>query len=160
MRIERTFDEQVVKSVMLHPAIWATVAEDDQIPGDWEPETDGECWLEVVNGDTLVGLYNFHPTNSTTLEIHAHVLPQYRKDCAFESGDLALKWMLEQAPEQYQKVIAQVPTLYGNVIKFTLAHGFTLEGINRLSDRIGGVLYDQYLLGITRNEIQEYLRAK
>jgi RimJ/RimL family protein N-acetyltransferase len=105
-------------------------------------------------------IYNIHPHNSVTLEIHAHVLPEYRKQYSLETGDLVLKWIIEEGPEQYKKVIAQIPTCYPNVINFTLAHGFKKEGINRKSDIIDGILYDQVMLGITREEIEDYLNDR
>lgn len=160
MRIDRTFDPQIVRSVMCHPAIWETVAEEGISPESWEPEMEADCWLSILRGDDCVGVYSVHPHNTTTLEIHANILPQYRKEYAFESGDLALKWILDEAPAHFQKVIAQIPAVYQNVVDFTLAHGFVIEGINRLSDTIDGVLCDQFLLGITRPEIEEYLRVK
>ena len=57
------------------------------------------------------------------------------------------------------KVIAQVPFLYPNVKDFCLKNGFVVEGINRLSHQKDGVIVDQWLLGITRDEIEEGLKT-
>lgn len=158
MRIERTFDEQVVKSVMLHPAIWATVAEETQDPEKWEPEMVADCWLQIVCDGKLIGLYNIHAHNSVTLEIHAQVLPEYRSEYAKESSRQVLQWILDSEDAAgYEKVIAQIPTLYPQVKHFTLNAGFQEEGLNRLSYRKDGKLYDQWLLGITRQEIKAFL---
>lgn len=159
MRISRTFDPRVVKSVMLCPEIWETVAEDDQLPEMFEPEMEADCWLNVLRGTSLIGLYNVHPHNSVTLEIHAQILPEYREGYAKDSSRLVLQWVLDNAPE-YEKVIAQIPTLYPNVKQFTLNAGFQEEGINRLSYRKNGKIYDQWLLGITRPEIEAFLGGK
>ena len=142
---------------MFHPDIWKTVAEDGQTQESFDPNCKGDCWLLLETNEDIIGVYNLHPHNSVTLEIHAHVLPEYRKRYSMESGDLALRWIVEEGPKQYQKVIAQIPTIYQNVIDFTLAHGFTEEGVNRLSHLKDGELLDQWLLGITRNEINQYL---
>lgn len=160
MKIYRTFDDNAIKSIMLNQEIWKTCAEEGQEQEDYEPETEADCWLILEADEGFIGAYNIHPHNSTTLELHAHVLPEFRKKYAFESGDLALEWIMNEAPESYQKVIAQIPECYQNVIDFTIGHGFTKEGVNRLSDRIDGVLYDQWLFGITRQEIGEYLDAQ
>jgi len=158
MRITRTFDPQVVKSVMLSPEIWETVAEDDQQPELFEPEMVSDCWLSVLRGTSLIGLYNIHPHNKVTLEIHAQILPEYREEHAKESSRLVLQWILDcPDADDYQKVIAQIPTLYPNVKQFTLNAGFQEEGLNRLSCRRNGKLYDQWLLGITRPEIEAFL---
>lgn len=160
MKIHRTFDDDAVKAIMFHPVIWEKCAEDGQNQEDYDPCTKADCWLIIEAENVNIGMYNIHPHNSTTIEIHAHILPEFRKMYSFESGDMALKWIFGEAPEQYQKVIAQIPACYKNVIDFTLAHGFIKEGINRLSDRVDGVLYDQWLLGITRTEIGEYFDAQ
>ena len=160
MKIYRTFDDNATRDIMLSPGIWEKCAEEGQAPEDYSPETEADCWLLIEVGGESIGAYNVHPHNSTTLEIHAHILPDFRRKYAFESGDMALEWIMNEAPESYQKVIAQIPSCYKNVIDFTLGHGFVKEGINRLSDVIDGVLYDQWLLGITRPEIEEYLNAK
>lgn len=159
MRIERTFDAEIIKSVMLHPDIWETCAEDGQHPAMFEPETEADCWLNVLRGTSLVGMYNVHAHNSVTLEIHAQILPEYREECAKESSRQVLQWILDNAPE-YQKVIAQIPTLYPNVKHFTMNAGFQEEGINRLSYMKNGKLYNQWLLGITKPEIEAFLGGK
>jgi len=160
VKIYRTFDDDAVSKIITHPAIWKTVAEEGQLQEDFNPDCEGDCWLLLEADEGNIGVYNIHPHNSVTLEIHAHVLPEFRKKYAFESGDLTLNWIMSEAPERYQKVIAQIPSCYQNVIDFTLGHGFVKEGINRLSDRVDGVLYDQWLLGITRTEIGEYFDAQ
>ena len=158
MRISRTFDPQIVRSVMCSPAIWETVAEDNQIPETFDPEMVADCWLKIVSGGTLLGLYNIHAHNSVTLEIHAQILPEYRREFGKESSRLVLEWIVSnEEAEGYEKVIAQIPTLYPKVKHFTLNAGFQEEGINRLSYRKNGQLYDQWLLGITRPEIEAFL---
>jgi RimJ/RimL family protein N-acetyltransferase len=157
LEIHRSFDPDVIKAIMTNESIWKTCAEPGQKVDEYEAEVEADCWLVLTNGESVIGAYNIHPHNSVTLEIHAHVLPEFRAEYSARSGDLALKWILENAPDKYQKVIAQIPSLYQNVINFTMAHGFVLEGVNRLSSRRGGKLYDQVLLGITRPEIEDYL---
>lgn len=145
---------------MTHPDIWKTCAELGSNINDYDPEVEADCWLMLdVDGENI-GVYNVHAHNSTTIEVHAHVLPEFRQKHSHETGDLVLKWILEEGPEQYQKVIAQIPECYPNVIKFTMAHGFKKEGVNRQSDIVDGILCDQILLGITRSEIEEYLNDK
>lgn len=152
----RTYDSGIVKDVMTTPALWATIAEDGQDEIDFEPEVREECWLLMLNDEVLVGVYNIHALNSVTLEIHAHVLPEYRKPYSKATGYAALKWIYENASE-YKKVIAQIPTIYENVKCFTCSFGFKEEGINRLSYLKNGEIVDQWFLGITRDEIEKVL---
>ena len=67
--------------------------------------------------------------------------------------------MIDYSPDKYQKLVAQVPVIYPNVIKFTEMAGFQQEGTNRASYRKNGALYDQIWLGITRDEIKSFLKV-
>lgn len=156
MKAYRIYDAALVKRIMTLPEIWETIAEDGQDPDKYDCDVDGECWLLMVDGDDVVGLYNIHGINSIQCQIHAHVLPEHRKKHSYETGVLALKWLHENEPS-YQKLIAFVPVIYENVKKFTCQFGFQVEGLNRKSYLKNGKVVDQYLLGITRDEIKEFL---
>lgn len=153
MKTERTHDVALVKSVMTLPEIFDTVAEDGQDPAAYAPDVVGEIWLAMrANDGDLIGLYNVHAVNAITVEIHAQVLPEQRKEYSRATGLAALRWIRVNLPDCH-KVIATVPALYPNVKKFTMSFGFQPEGVNRASYLKGGKIYDQWLLGITRDEI-------
>lgn len=156
MRCERTYDDELVRSLITRNDIWATIAEDGQDIDDFTPNCESDCWLLMTEGSNVIGLYNLHPHNSCTLEIHAHVMPECRKMHSDETGRLALQWIIDNAPSMYQKIIAQVPEIYPNVRAFCEKNGFVLEGTNRQSYRKNGIIMDQWLLGITRQEILSY----
>lgn len=148
----RTFSPAEVRRIMVCPEIWETAAEDDQDPDRFEPDLDGECWLLMKAGKTVIGLYQLQMRNSVTVEIHANILPKHRKKYSKESGHVVLRWIMEEVPD-CRKVIAWVPKMYQNVRDFTCSFGFREEGVNRLSYRKNGELHDQWLLGITRDEV-------
>ena len=79
MKISRTFDDNAVTNIITHPDIWKTVAEEGQLQEDFNPDCEGDCWLLLEAEEGFIGAYNVHPHNSVTLEIHAHVLPEYRR---------------------------------------------------------------------------------
>jgi RimJ/RimL family protein N-acetyltransferase len=147
----RTYDTEVIEGLMRIPEIWATVAEDGQDPDKFKADCEGECWLLMMNGDEFIGAYNLHSHNSVTTEIHAHVLPAHRKQFSYSTGIAALQWVIDYT--DYQKVIAIIPTIYKNVKRFTCSFGFQEEGINRKSYLKNGEIVDQYILGITKDEI-------
>ena len=97
-----------------------------------------------------MALYNFHGINGVTVQIHAHVIPAYRKEYSKQTGKAALDYIIENTG--YCKIIAVVPVLYNNVKKFCESFGFKEEGINRLSYQKNGEVIDQWYLGITREE--------
>lgn len=155
---ERTFNKSLVRDILTEPAIWATIAEDGQVTEKYEPDLEAECWLEIKANDSVVGVYRVHVLNSVLLQIHAHVLPEYRKYHSYGTGFNALKWIYENAPE-YKKVIAIIPFCFENVKEFTCQFGFQVEGVNRQSYMKNGQLHDQWLLGITRDEIEGFMNG-
>jgi len=154
LKLKRIFDEEYIKSVISE--MWNDVCEDGHDLEDFDPKVNENCWVRLDD----IGLYNLHPSNSSTLEIHAFIRPKHRKEKSEESGREILKWILDNAPEQYHKVIAQVPSLYPNVKDFCIKNGFKIEGINRMSHMKNGNLFNQWMLGITREEIKNLLKCK
>lgn len=147
----RTFDTEIVEGFMRLPEIWGTVAEDGQKKDEFKADCSGECWLLMMSGTEFIGAYNLHSHNRITVEIHAHVLPIHRKKHSYDTGIAALSWIIENT--KYKKVVASIPVIYKNVKRFTCSFGFKEEGINRKSYLKCGEVVDQYLLGITRDEI-------
>ena len=151
MQVERTFHVGLIYSLMTLPEIWATVAEDGQDPMQYVPDFQGTCWLVMRVGGEPVALYAFEKVNGITVEIHAQVLPQYRKQYSMASGRKAIEWIWENAP-WCRKIIAWVPELYPNVRDFAVANGFKIEGNSAQSYLKNDTVYDQWLLGLMRGK--------
>jgi RimJ/RimL family protein N-acetyltransferase len=151
MSVERTFDTCLIKSIVLE--MWDNVCEDGHTIDEWDPTPDSCGWFKINDW----GLYSLHAANKTTLEMHAFIRPKYRKQYSDQSGILILNYILNELPDRYKKVITEVPAIYPNVKDFCLRHGFQLEGTNRLSHQKNGVLVDQWMFGITRDEIKAVL---
>lgn len=151
MIAERIHDPELVKSVLLHPDIFATIAED--AADDFEPDMEGSIWLAML-APNLVGLYQIERLNGITAQLHANVLPESRKAHSKATGWAALDWVMENLPDIH-KLIAVVPVIYPNVKAFTCSFGFREEGVNRESYLKNGEIHDQWILGITRPEIGE-----
>ena len=152
MIASRIHDAKVVKSILLRPEILATIAEDGA--ADVEPDMERNIWLLMKSGETEVGLYQIERINGITAQIHANVLPEHRKPHSKATGTAALDWVMMHLPEIH-KIIAVIPVLYPNVRDFTLSFGFQVEGVNRQSYLKNGTIHDQWILGITRPEIEE-----
>lgn len=152
LKTERTLDQDLVASVMNLPEIVETVAEDG-FTGPYIPDVENEAWLQMIHDQNLIALYRLHGMNSVTVQIHAHVLPKYRKTpLSKQTGWQALEWVLENT--EAHKIIALIPSAYPNVRDFTLSFGFELEGTVKESYKKNGEIHDQWLLGITRNQIE------
>jgi len=152
--VERVDDVEIIKSIMLHPEIWPTISEDNFTQEEYEPDVYVDFWLGAfVDGD-CIGLFRFHSLNGVTVQIHIQILPEYREKFAMESVKHMWKWLLDQEDTPLIKVVASIPIIYPNVIKFALANGFKEEGINRMSYKKNGKIVDQLWLGITKEEIK------
>lgn len=152
MKTERIFDAELIAKVMNMPEIVETVAEDGW-EGPYIPDVEGEAWLAMIHDQTLIALYRLHAMNSIAVQIHAHVLPVYRKTpLSKQTGRQALDWIMDNT--EAHKVVAMIPSVYPNVRDFTQSFGFELEGTLKESYRKNGEIHDQWLLGITRDQIE------
>jgi len=146
---ERTYDADFIKSVVL--SLWDTVTEDGQT--DFSPEVISECWLNINN----MAVFCLHAENSTTLRVHAHVLKEYRAYSA-DIGYAVWFWVLNNCPDKYQKFTCSIPVLYPNVKAYVESMGMVEEGVNRKSYCKNGEIVDQWLMGITRDELREFMQ--
>ena len=157
MKATRTYNTALVREIMLRPEIFATVAEDDADPADYQPDLVKSCWLVITDDDgELMAIYVFHRRNAVTYEAHPVVLPEHRKCYSDDTGRVALTWLLDNVID-CQKVTALVPALYPNARDFGLRMGFQIEGTNRKSYLKHAQLHDQWHLGITRQEAAQWV---
>lgn len=152
MRIERTADSRLIRSVVTHPSIYPYISDDySPAASEYEPViTDGIYWLACLRGDDLCGLFMVHPWNGITYEIHTCLLPPFRGPLAREATAAVLAWLFGQTP--CQKVVTQVPATHRTAYRLATDSGLKDEGLNRRSFMKHGELIDQHLLGITREE--------
>lgn len=153
--VSRTFDVEPIKRVMCSPEIFETVADDCMTPADFEPDVTGDCWLLAYQDEALIGAFHFHSLNQTTLQMHANILKAHRFKCARQACNAALQWIIKNAPDNYKKINIYTPVVYPQIINFIKKFGFKVEGIDRLSDTVKGLLCDRVMLGATFEEIKK-----
>lgn len=153
VQAERTINQNLVNSIVTTPELWETVAEDGHDPALWEPDFDRDCWLLMSLEGLPVGLYQFKTVNAITLDVHPHILPEFRGSIGMEAGRKHLEWVYNHAPK-YKKLVATIPMIYRHVKLYANMLGYRDEGINRASFLKNGQIHDQWNLGITRDEIE------
>ena len=144
-----------IQSVLKHEGIYPHIV-DDLSPR--VEELDVSCLLErwyfliPVIEAARIGLFIFHPWNSVTYEVHSMILPEHRGKKAIVAGKEAVEYMFTQTP--CRKIVTHVPAY--NMPAYALARrvGLEVEGINRRSFLKNGRLYDQYILGICKEEMR------
>lgn len=147
-------DEETIKSIMLADEIWETISEDEIGKEDYTPDMDNDLWVGAFVEEECIGLFRFHSVTGVALQLHVQILLKYRKEYSMEAMAKVWEWFEEGIDENFIKVIVSIPTIYLNVYKFALANGFIDEGLNRQSIKKNGHIIDQWLLGITREEIR------
>ena len=157
MMAVRSYDIDKIKIIVCDPGVFCTVSDDCVSPEDYTPEVLDECWLTVDNDQETVAAYNFHVINAITLQMHVHVLPKFRLKYAREATKSALSWIVSYAPKGFAKIVIFIPSVYPKVVNFAKKFGFRVEGINTMSDMVGGVICDRVMVGATFSEINEWL---
>ena len=147
-----------VDSILKDPELFERISSEDLSVEDYNAVFDDHNIYMVARlKDVKIGLYHLHPHNPTTLIIHCNFLKGYR-DHADESQILLYKWILDECDNTYQKVIAEIPYTYPEVYHFSKKFGFVDEGVNRSSVLKNGKIVDQWRVGITREEISQWLQ--
>ena len=152
IEIHRITDYAVVQ--FLINECWDEISEDGATY--YMPDIVKEYWVGMyINEDELIGCYRLHQINLATWQGHAFMLKGYRKEYSKLGCRKTLQWLLDNT--DCQKLIATVPMMYENVMKFLEGIGFHTEGVNRQSYTKRGKLWDVVQYGLTREEIEELL---
>ena len=150
--IDRTYDVELIKSVCFDPVVWDTISEDGAQKSEFRVDVNDECWLVAKYKEAVVGVFNLHPVNCVTLQIHPMVLPEYRGHIGYAVGRGVIEWVFENT--QYDRVQCFVPEIYRNVILYAMSCGMVKEGKMRRSFLKSGKIHDMALLAVTRSDVE------
>jgi len=148
MILTRTYDKDAIKSIMLE--LWDFVAEDGVSKDRFDPEVNSEVWLLAHDEDKIIGCFNFHALGVCTLQIHAQILPEYRKEYSEKAGRAALEFFYSTG---YNRLFAEVPEIYPNVKRFCEKMGMTQESISYGSYMKNGEIINQHVMVILREAL-------
>ena len=144
--ITRSYDEEDIQRVVM-PMI-NDVIEDGTAFDCFDLNVNQDCWLDLDG----CGYMHLSAYNRTTLDIHPYILKEKRHR-SIECGKASLKWVSDNAPDMYKKLISQVPSIYPHIKKYTESLGFKHEGTHTKSFTKNGQLYDLWLFGIERSSL-------
>lgn len=150
MRIYRTRDMDLVRSIIAHPAIWPHIHDDSATEPD-PVDHDGFQWMRVDDdiGEPS-GVFLVHALNSICHQMHTCLLLRIWGADASRAAQMLLAWAFTETP--CEKMTTMVPAYNRAALRFAKANGMQQEGINRASFKRNGVLIDQIMLGITKQE--------
>lgn len=162
MKLKEIKDLELIRQFIVEDSeLWDRVSEDGNKKEDFKLFENPLFWWVgcYAKGIGLVGLFWFHHVNNTTIQIHAHVKKEHRDTYSYVCGVGILNYFYNEL-SQYSKLIAEIPTIYTDVYKYTKKFGFADEGINRMSYEKNGNIVDQYRLGTTRKEVKAWLQRQ
>jgi len=139
--MRRTEDRFRIASVLKHPKIFPFIS-DDYTPHDWLPQRGPIYLMPDSNGACI----SFEPVNTVMWQVHAAVLPAYRKHSKQWARESA-RWMAENTP--CRSIIAFCYS--GNFASMRLIEsiGFKQIGTIPQSKLRGGVLLDQKIYALS-----------
>ncbi len=143
MNVTRCFDEAAIRLVVM--SMIDDVIEDGTGHDCFVVDVESDCWLELDG----CGYMHVSAYNRTTLDIHPYILKNKRKQ-SIECGRASLKWVADNAPKMYKKIISQVPSIYPHIKRYTKGLGFEHEGTYKNCFTKNGQLYDLWLFGLER----------
>lgn len=146
--IEQTYDLNKVQPIVM--SMFNDVAEDGTDISCADFDLDKNIWLSC---DDFKGVFQVQAYNRTMLDIHCYIIKEHRNK-SFEFGIESLRWVKNNAPKMYTKVITQVPSLYPHVKKYVESLGFELEGTYKNAFTKHGKVWDFWLFGINRGDIK------
>jgi hypothetical protein len=150
--IERTYDENFVKSIALSGEILPDLLQDNESIHDCGFDFENKVFLKYKD----FGVFILKPLTNTVLDIHPVFLKKGRSE-AKKAMKLALEWINNNCGSHVNKVVAQFPEYRKEISFYASQCGFKKEGINRASFLKGGEFLDQVMVGITRGEICQAL---
>lgn len=155
MTIEPTQDYQLVIDTITSDEIWDLAAGDGMEKELFIPRIDPfSMWL-LAKTDKICGIILVEIENAAAIRIHPY---SYDKGKWFYMMKAFFRWFMENSSEQLQKINAKTPVYNSGARKLLLKLGFKDEGTDRLSFLKNGELFDQYILGITKDEVRGQIK--
>lgn len=147
MRIKRCFDVEQINDILKQPSI-ACFVNDDASRGHKVADAEHSHWIGVYQDDVCVGVFLLVQHNCATVEMHTALMIKGSK--ALQAARLLMQYVFSN----YFKLVTQVPENNRMAKLMALRLGFVVEGINRKSFLLDGKLYNQDILGITKEEYE------
>ena len=152
MKIKRTFDSDLVNSIIRHPDIFPLVKDDS-----FESPEDFDCQSMIANSrnvvlsvlddkDTVVGVFIFIALNDTTFEVHTNLLSKCRKNNALAAAVKARDFMFTATP--CSRLVTRVPEFNKPAFNFSKLNGFEVDFIREKSFSYNKKLFNQTFLSL------------
>jgi RimJ/RimL family protein N-acetyltransferase len=154
LRFSPTRDFELIRRVLTHEKIWDHIS-DDGAPAveEFQPaDHPAFTYLEVRDGEELLGLFLLVRENAACMEVHTCLLPAAWGPRAREAARGLIDWVFTHT--DCRRLITSVPAYNRLALRFAERAGMTKYGENPDSFLKRGRLYSQVLLGISKCQQQ------
>lgn len=150
MILHRTFDMGIVRHIMTHRRVYPHLSDDGSLPADqFQPMANDAIFYLLARDDKApLGVFMLVPHNTVCYEVHTCMLPRAWGGPAQRAAFEGTLWMFNHT--KCTRIITNVPAYNTLAKRFAEDCGMTQFGINPKSFLKNGVLYDQYLLGVSK----------
>jgi RimJ/RimL family protein N-acetyltransferase len=150
MILHRTFDMHVVRNVMTHRRVYPHISDDGSVPADQFEPVDHEAIVYLLARDehSPLGVFMLVPQNTVTYEVHTCMLPRAWGYLAHSAAINGTQWMFNHTT--CTRIVTNVPSYNTLAKRFAEECGMKQFGLNPKSFLKNGVLYDQYMLGLSK----------
>ncbi len=147
---EITNDAEFIKYCITHPAVWRHIHDDaakNIDPKLYFPPMSGVIYIKAGEFGLILG----KRLNYINYDVHIALLPNARGR-AVEICRGAMEWFLK-ASDLPLRLTASIPSNRQYVIKLAEKIGMQYIGVNKKSFLLNGVLYDQIIYGISKEDL-------
>jgi len=160
MNIAIAHDMDLIKEIVTAPGMWESMAEDGVTPDQFVAEnTPFSFWLLATVSDKVCGIILVNVETSISFKVHPHMLKEFAGKGYLMIKEL-FRWFLRETTDLSNKICITTPTFNKAGYKLAVKLGFKDEGLSRQSYKKNGEIFDQYILGITRDEVKEVVRCQ
>ena len=150
MKVSRTKDYELVRSLIAHPKVYPWLADDGSPAAeDFRPFQGDAIYYLLVEEQTPVGVFMFVPENAATVQVHTCLTPAVWGR-SIEATNAAKRWIFEHT--KFQRITTTIPENNRLAQRLAVRSGMKEYGRNPKSYLKGGVLLDQILYGMNKDE--------
>lgn len=153
IHLSRTYDAQLIRSIITNQAIYGRMS-DDYAPAreDYQPAApDAACYVLVEVDGQAKGLWILVPQSLTLWEVHTALLPEIWGTTAKLAAPLLLDWVWQNT--LCQRLFTVVPQYARATRKFAMHAGMEECGKHERAYLKDGELQDLIIMGVNRPSI-------
>ncbi|HEX3941583.1 MAG TPA: hypothetical protein VHX11_08895 [Acidobacteriaceae bacterium] len=151
MNFSLATDRDAIRRVITDPQLYPRMSDDfSPPPAAYEPPKEA-TFIEVRDGEELLGYFGLIEENAVCWKVHTCLLPSTWGPRAKQASREFIAWLWQNT--RCQRLITDVPSDNRLALRFAKQGGLTEYGINPKSFSRGGVLLDQFCLGISKPEV-------